>query len=76
MRDYSEAEFKMDKYMPEDENAQNEYYEILDSEQSREEKVASLTMFFYDNADESVLRDYFPEGGTVEEFAEYLMGEK
>ena len=71
--DYSELEFKMDKYMPEDEEVQEEYHEILDDDDmSNEDKIAELVAFFNTHANDR-LGNYMPAGGTIEGFAAYLV---
>jgi hypothetical protein len=73
MDDYLELEFKMDKYMPEDETLQREYYGIIDSEDLYEKKVKDLKAFFMENADMSILNNYMPEGGTLDDFITFLL---
>jgi hypothetical protein len=71
---YSEVSFKMDKYMPDDEEAQREYHGIFDDENlSREEKIEELVSFFQNNANEEIMYRYMPKDGTLRGFAEYLL---
>lgn len=75
--DYTEAVWKMDKFMPDDFELQAEYYEILDDEtMDEEEKVQKLIEFFDSYADEDIMDRYFPEGGTIEGFARYIVDEE
>jgi hypothetical protein len=71
--DYAEAHWKMDKFMPDDEDSQNEYYEILDDTTLlREEKIKKLISIL-ECGDEEIMQHYFPIGGTIEGFAEYIV---
>ena len=47
---------------------ENEYYDIIGSGD-----VAELVNFLENYADEDTLYQYMPKGGTIEEFAEYLV---
>jgi len=70
MLDYSEAQWKMDKFMPEDDpDLQDEYYEILDSG-----NVDALEEFLNTYADEEILYRYMPKGGSIRGFAQYIIG--
>jgi len=69
--DFSEASFKMDKYMPDDPDTQDEYYNILATGD-----VEALTNFFDENADYEVLQRYMPRNKTSEDFAKYLIGQE
>lgn len=72
--DYSEAGWKMDKFLPDDPDIQEEYYEILDDENlSHEVKVQALIEFFMNYADEDRMYSYFPKGGNVTDFAKHLI---
>jgi hypothetical protein len=72
---YAEAEWKMDKFMPDDQELQDEYYEILDDPTiSNKEKYEKIAEFIkYNVQDEERMYSYFPENGTIEEFAKYLV---
>lgn len=67
-KDYSEAWHKIEKFMPEDPEIQDEYYEILG-----EKDVVGLEEFINTHAVEDIMQGYFPKNGTVKEFAEYLI---
>lgn len=69
--DYSETSWKMDKFMPEESEIQNEYYEIL--EQQGGDKQSQLEDFFETHADEDRLKNYLPKDGTIAGFCEYLI---
>lgn len=70
--DYSELVFKMDKFMPEDEDIQNEYHEILDTES--DSKLEDLIIFFENNIqDESRFNTYMPANGTLKGLCEYII---
>lgn len=71
--DYSETSWKMDKFMPDESEIQDEYYEILG--QQGGDKEAQLEDFFETNADEDSLNNYLPEDGTLRGFCEYLVKE-
>lgn len=85
--DYSEAFFNLDKFMPDDEDIQNEYYSILDdTSMTDEEKIKELTSFFYEYIDKAAFDTYFEEPEdefgepnpnyvefTIKEFAEYIV---
>ena len=73
--DYSELSWKMDKYMPEETEIQDEYHEILsDEKMDKATKIAELVQFFNNHADEERMEDYMPDGGTIEGFVAYLIG--
>lgn len=67
-KNYSEAWHKLDKFMPEDPEIQDGYYEILERKD-----VEELEEFINTHAVEDIMYGYFPKGGTVREFAEYLI---
>ena len=72
--DYTEAHWKMDKFMPDDPFLQTEFYEIIDDEEhSKEEKIEELINFFNEYADEEIMHRYFPKNGTIEGFATYII---
>jgi hypothetical protein len=75
LEDYSEASFKMDKFMNDDENTMEEFHSILDDPKLDDKaKVAELVDFINTNCvDEERMHSYFPQGGTVEEFAAFLV---
>lgn len=62
--DYSEASFKLDKFLPEDQEIQEEYYEIKETNDMKE--------FLETHAEEDRMYSYFPEGGTIYGFSQYL----
>ena len=67
-RAYAEAQWKMDKFM--DDNADfDEYYSLVQAKD-----VDGLVEFLENNvASEERMMQYFPEGGTIEAFAQYLI---
>ena len=68
MKDYSEAQWKMDKFMSDNADLE-EYDEIIDSGE-----VEALVEFIEVNCvDEDRMHRYFPKGGTVQGFAEYII---
>ncbi len=76
---YTEAAWKMDKYMY-DGADMDEYYAILAGEDeegnkiSQEDQLDVLCEFLENNiVDEERMYSYFPEGGSVEEFAKFLI---
>jgi hypothetical protein len=69
-KDYSEASWKLDKFMPDDSEVQDEYYRFLD-----DNDVDGLAEFIEMHCEEERMYNYFPKGGTVLEFAEYLIKE-
>ncbi len=69
MKDYSEAQWKMDKFMSDNADLE-EYDEIIDSGE-----VEALVEFIEVKCvDEDRMYRYFPKGGTVQGFAEYIIG--
>ena len=75
--DYAEAVWKMDKFMPDDFELQEQYYEILDDESKDEEqKIQELTEFFEEFAEEEIMHRYFPKNGTIRGFAKYIVDEE
>ena len=67
-RAYAEAQWHMDKFM--DDNADfDEYYSLVQAKD-----VDGLAEFLENNiASEERMMQYFPEGGTLKGFAEYLI---
>ena len=67
-RAYAEAQWKMDKFM--DDNADfDEYYSLVQAKD-----VDGLVEFLENNvASEERMMQYFPEDGTIEAFAQYLI---
>jgi hypothetical protein len=79
MENYQEAAWKMDKFMY-DEADMDEYYAILRGEDElgdkipEEDQLDAMCEFLENNvADEERMYSYFPEDGSVEEFAKYLI---
>lgn len=72
MIDYSEAFWKIDKYMPE----QNP--ELMDEwEELEKEKNANNILEFLElHANEERMYSYFPKGGTLKEFSEFIAKRK
>jgi len=68
--DFNEASWKIDKYMPEDEDTQNEYHKILKSGNAKK-----MSDFLEMNADDRI-NDYLPDGATIEDFAKFLVKKK
>lgn len=72
--DLSEISWKMDKYMPEDQEIQEEYHSILDNENlSREEKISELEEFFELHADEERLFSYLGKNRTLKDLVTYIV---
>ena len=67
-RAYAEAQWNMDKFM--DDNASfDEYYSLIQAKD-----VDGLVEFLEMNvASEERMMQYFPEDGTIEAFAQYLI---
>jgi hypothetical protein len=67
-RAYSEAQWHMDKFM--DDNASfDEYYSLVQAKD-----VQGMVEFLENNVQsEEKMIEYFPEGGTIKAFAEYLI---
>lgn len=67
-RAYSEAQWHMDKFM--DDNASfDEYYGLVQAKD-----VQGMVEFLENNvASEETMLSYFPEGGTIEGFAQHLI---
>jgi hypothetical protein len=67
-RAYSEAQWHMDKFM--DDNASfDEYYSLVQAKD-----VQGMVEFLENNVQsEERMMQYFPEGGTIEEFAKHLI---
>lgn len=67
-RAYAEAQWHMDKFM--DDNASfDEYYQLVQAKD-----VDGLVEFLENNVQsEERMMQYFPEGGTIEEFAKHLI---
>jgi hypothetical protein len=72
LKDYSEAAYKLDNYMPEDKDLMNEYYEILNSDEGVYTKINKLTSFLQEYINDQLFR-YFPKEGTINGFAEYII---
>lgn len=68
---YSELYHKMDKFMPDDPDLQDEYYEMLDNEDEK-----GLVAFFHEWSDSDAVRRYAGKGATVEGFVKYLLSKK
>lgn len=69
--DYSELSFKMDKYMPEEPDSQEEYHALVDAKDEE-----GLAEYIENNADDERMGRYMPDGGTVEGFAKWLIANK
>lgn len=65
---YSEVEFKMDKYMHDDEDVIREYHHLMD-ERDRE----GLIDFFQNEADIETMQHYGGPGFTLEGFVDWLL---
>lgn len=66
--DYSETQWKMDKFLPEDIGIQEVYHEIMDNKDE-----PGLVVFLREYADEARMENYMPKGGTLEGFAKFLI---
>ena len=66
--DYQEAWWKMDKWMPEDPDVMDEYYEALNGKMRQ-----SLSDIILDNADEERFYDIAGSNATFEGFVDYLI---
>lgn len=66
--EYAELSYKMEKYMPEDPDITDEYYELL-----QDGHVEALKEFFENNADEEKMMQYMPDGGDLQGFVKYLI---
>ena len=72
--DFAEVVWKMDKWMPEDEELQNEYYSILDDPGlDHDEKVQQIQHFIEENADEYSLFKYMSRQNSIQELAKYIV---
>lgn len=71
MRDYKETRWKMDKFMPDSDEALQEFDEILELTDPQEREVQMLELL-NNWADEEILQRYLPEGGSLAEFAKWL----
>ena len=66
---YSEASEHMDKFMIDDVDLQDEFYELLDAKD-----VDDLKTFLENNIqDEERFESYLPDGGTIKGFAQWLV---
>lgn len=65
---YEELEHKMDKFMPDDPDLQDEYYDMLDKHDEE-----GLVAFFHEWSDSDAVRRYAGKGATVEGFVKYLL---
>jgi hypothetical protein len=73
-KSFQEAVWKMDKWMPEEETLQMEYYDILNDEKmNTAEKVKALASFIEDNAYMDVLSRYLPAGSSAEKLAQWIV---
>lgn len=71
---YSEVYFKMDKFLPDDQELQEEYYDIIDSQISYEEKIQELATFLNEYIDEETFSSYMnDEEFSFSEFAKYII---
>ena len=69
--DFSEISWKMDKYMPEDEDIQREYHEILDGDSSRKNKIKEIIEFFNTYANDRL--DNYLGNQKLKDFVAYLV---
>jgi hypothetical protein len=69
--DYTELDFKMDKFMPDDKETQDEYHKLLDAGDK-----PGLINFFMNNADFEKMDQYMPGDGTPDGFIDYLLANK
>ena len=69
-----EALWKIDKWMPEDSDLMQEYYNILDSEElSKEEKIEEIFNYLENYSNEEILYRYLDENISLKEFAEFIV---
>ena len=81
MPNYSEVDFKMDKWMPDESEIQDEYYDIKDSTTlSKEEKIEQLSEFFEMHACEETFFHYIDEEdreeASIRGFCEYVVNQE
>jgi len=75
VRDYSQASYKMDKFLIDEQESQEEYWQILDAkDMSIEQKIAEIEDYLEMNCvTEERMWSYFPPNGSLKEFATYLV---
>ena len=80
MSNYQEAEWKMDRWMPTDEESQQEYYDILqdisrahNDPSVMEEIKEDLVSLFYGDADLERFGQFAGSNATIEGFVDYLI---
>lgn len=74
---YSEAHFKMDKFLADDIDLQDEYYEILNSDKPDEEKINDLETHLENSCvDEDRFYRYAGKNATWHGFAEYIVKQR
>lgn len=76
---YQEAWWNMDKYMNDEDGVSEEFDEILHGKEeplSEDEKRMKIREFIeLYCTDEERMESYFPEGGSVDRFVDYLLKE-
>lgn len=70
--DYSEAAFKMDKFMFDEEEDMDRYEEALNTK-NKKDAIEGVYECLTIDSDEERMFQYFPENGTIKGFAEYLV---
>lgn len=70
--DYSEAAFKMDKFMSDDVDDIEQYSEALNT-LNKADAIEGVKECLTNDSNEELMFQYFPENGTIEGFAEYLV---
>jgi len=65
--DYSEVAYKIDKYMPDDEYVQDEYWKAIENKD-----VEGVSDLLSEVADDRMYH-YMPKGGNIEGLAKYLV---
>jgi hypothetical protein len=65
---YDDVIFKMDKYLPDDEELQNDYYDLIDEKDKK-----GLIDFFNTEADMDRMHKYMPKNGTLEDLVDSLV---
>ena len=65
---FKEAFYKMDKWMPDDPDLQNEFYEIIGKKNPKK-----LAEFLEENGDEEGMKRYGLTSATMVNFAKYII---
>lgn len=74
--EYRNTYYKINRYVPNTDEMQRLFFNILEQKTSDNLKIQQLVTFFEENADLEKMQQYMPKNGTLVGLATYIVGAK